>query len=302
LLYLAFRGVDWREIVRTVQGARVEYLALALCLITAASFIRSLRWRVLLSAEKSLPPVTVFWATMAGYLGNNFLPARAGEVIRTVLIGQAADLSKSFVLATALTERMMDVVALVLISLAALSALHGLPAELLKAVQVMSAVSLVGLAGLFVLPRLEGVIEKIARRLPVPETLRVKLVGMVAQFLVGLRALQHPGRALSFAGLTSVIWLSDALGTMVIAQALNLSLALPQALLLLAALGLASAAPSTPGYVGIYQFVAVAVLEPFGFSQSEALAYVLVAQAMMYVVVLVWGVLGLWRLTARSRL
>jgi glycosyltransferase 2 family protein len=138
LLYLAFRGVDWREIVRTVQGARVEYLALALCRITVASFIRSLRWRVLLSAEKSLPSGTVFWATMAGYLGNNFLPARAGEVIRTVLIGQAADLSKSFVLATALTERMMDVVALVLISLAALSALQGLPAELLKAVQVMS--------------------------------------------------------------------------------------------------------------------------------------------------------------------
>jgi uncharacterized membrane protein YbhN (UPF0104 family) len=77
---------------------------------------------------------------------------------------------------------------------------------------------------------------------------------------------------------------------------------LPQALLLLAALGLASAAPSTPGYVGIYQFVAVAVLQPFGFSQSEALAYVLVAQAAIYVVVLVWGVLGLWRLTARSRL
>jgi uncharacterized membrane protein YbhN (UPF0104 family) len=57
------------------------------------------------------------------------------------------------------------------------------------------------------------------------------------------------------------------------------------ALLLLAGLGLGSALPSTPGYIGIYQFVAVTVLTPFGFSRSDALAYILVAQFFNYLVV-----------------
>jgi hypothetical protein len=42
--------------------------------------------------------------------------------------------------------------------------------------------------------------------------------------------------------------------------------------------GLGSALPSTPGYVGIYQFAAVSALTPFGFSRADAIAYVLVAQ------------------------
>ena len=53
-----------------------------------------------------------------------------------------------------------------------------------------------------------------------------------------------------------------------------------------------SALPSTPGYVGIYQFVAVSVLTPFGFSRADAIAYILVAQALVYVVIALWGSLG----------
>ena len=61
-------------------------------------------------------------------------------------------------------------------------------------------------------------------------------------------------------------------------------------------MGLSSAIPSTPGYVGIYQFVAVAVLVPFGFPRVDALAYSLVLQIMNYAVVTFWGLLGLWRI------
>ena len=55
--------------------------------------------------------------------------------------------------------------------------------------------------------------------------------------------------------------------------------------------------PSTPGFVGIYQFVAVTVLVPFGYSQSEALAYILVSQVVYYAVVTALGIIGIWRLS-----
>jgi uncharacterized membrane protein YbhN (UPF0104 family) len=67
------------------------------------------------------------------------------------------------------------------------------------------------------------------------------------------------------------------------------------ALLLLAGMGLGSALPSTPGYVGIYQFVTVSILTPFGVSHDDALAYSFVSQALGYVVVLALGLPCLYR-------
>jgi uncharacterized membrane protein YbhN (UPF0104 family) len=67
------------------------------------------------------------------------------------------------------------------------------------------------------------------------------------------------------------------------------------AFLLIAGLGVGTALPSTPGYVGIYQFVAVTVLTPFGFSRTDAIAFILVAQVLSNIVIGVWGSLGLWR-------
>jgi uncharacterized protein (TIRG00374 family) len=271
-----------------------------------AFILRSLRWRVLLSAEKKVAPLTVFWATMAGYLGNNFLPARAGEVIRSAALGHKAGLSKSWVFATALTERLLDVIALILISLAALlvtgrlsaatSSAAGQSAWLARAWKILGIIGLLGLLTAIVLPRLEGWLRRALGRLPLPAGLHDKLLGVLTQFLLGMRAFQNWARATRFTGFTLATWLTDGLGSVLCAKALGLSMSLPVALVFLAAIGLSSAAPSTPGYVGIYQFVAVTVLPPFGFTRTSALTFIIVAQGLSYLVVTVWGLVGLWRL------
>lgn len=295
LLYLAFRRVDWVELWRTIRTASVGWLLLTVAVNTACYLLRALRWRVLLTAEQPVGFGTVFWSNMAGYLGNNFLPARAGEVIRSVALGRRAGISKSYVLATALTERILDVVALVTISLVAALVLGSSgagSAELVRAFRIMGIVGVLGLAFVIFAPRGEKLLRRLVVRLPGAG----KLDGMLTQFLLGLRALGSPGRVARFAALTAVIWLGDGLASVVVARALHLSLNLPQALLLLAALGLSSALPATPGYVGVFQFVAVTVLMPFDFTRSEALAFILVVQALNYVLVLVLGLFGLGRL------
>jgi uncharacterized protein (TIRG00374 family) len=299
-LLLAFRGVDWREMLTTIQRARFRYIALA-CLISTASYtIRGLRWRVLLSAEKTIPPGTVFWANMIGYLGNSFLPARAGEVIRSALLGQRAGISKSFVFATALTERIMDVVALVLISLVAAVSIAGVPLWLTSTAKVTGAIAVAGSVALYLAARSHARFAALLSRLPLPITFRARLAGVTEQFLNGARAIHHPSRALSFTAMAAAIWMMDALSSVVMAKALSLDLTVPQAFILLAALGLASALPSTPGAVGIFQLVAVTILIPFGFSRDSALAYILVAQAFGYLVITIWGTIGIWQLGARG--
>lgn len=299
LLYLALRGVAWDEMARTVRQARPDFLILACLALTVSYFLRGLRWRILLSTGKPVSAMTAFWATLVGYWGNNLLPARAGELMRSVMISRYAGLSSSYVFATAITERILDAIALVMISLVALRSLDGMPHWLLVASQVMSVLGLICMAGLFVMPRLEGWLDRMLVRVPLPNGLRDKLRELLSQFLLGMRAFQHRRRALAFTALAAAIWLLDAVVAVWVAHALNLHLAFPQALVLLAALGLASAAPSTPGYVGVYQFVAVTMLAPFGFSRNQSLIYILTFQAVSYAVVLSLGSLGLWRLGGR---
>jgi uncharacterized protein (TIRG00374 family) len=300
LLVLAFRGANWNEMWATAQRGNTAYLAIGCALLSSSGLLRGLRWRVLLSSERGLSAAAVFWATMVGYLGNALLPARAGEVIRSVLIGRHATISKSYVLATVLTERILDGLALLAIGSLGIAALPSVPAALLAASRTFLVVVVAGGLALLVLPSFRHVLPAWLARLPLKAQWRDRLGGMALEFLLGMRAFQHPRRALSFAALTASIWIEDSMLALVVARAFGLTLTVPQAVVFLASLGLSSAAPSTPGYLGIYQFVAVAVLVPFGFSQNEALVYILAFQMVSYVVVLTWGSLGLWRLSRIS--
>jgi uncharacterized protein (TIRG00374 family) len=297
LLVLAFRDVAWERLLETLRQGQAPLLALACVLLTISYFIRGLRWRVILSAERDIAPLTVFWATMAGYLGNSFLPARAGELIRSVLLARQSALSGSYVLATALLERFADVVALVAISLLVLAALGTVPGWLVTAAAAGAVVGLIGLIVLRLLPRFNDQLVALSARLPLPRRPRQRLRMLFAQFLLGLNALRDWGRLVGFAGLTVVIWLLDVVVAMVVGLAFSLPITAAEAVLLLAALGLASAVPSTPGYVGVFQFAAVSVLVPLGFTRDQALVEVIALQAVVYLVVIVWGAIGLWRLS-----
>src|SRR5689334_24747987 len=79
LLYFAVRGVDWAHVWTIIARAQWRYIVATALTISFSYFMRSVRWRILLNAEERLSVWTVFCATMVGYLGNNFLPARAGE-------------------------------------------------------------------------------------------------------------------------------------------------------------------------------------------------------------------------------
>jgi uncharacterized protein (TIRG00374 family) len=279
-----------------VRHAHQTYLVAACVACSVTYILRGLRWRVILSAAARVSPATAFWASMVGYLGNNFLPARAGEVLRSVLLSRRVGISVSYVFATALTERIGDLVAVAMMSLLAIVTLAATPSWLRLGATAIAIPGTVSLIALVALPRLTVPITGLVARLPLSERPALWLNTSLDRFLLGLTALQHVNRALSFLGLTGVIWIIDAMTALVIGHAFEITLTLPIALLLLAALGIASAIPSTPGSIGVLQFVAVTTLGPFGLSPSEAIVYIIGFQAVNIVVVVVWGLVGLWQL------
>jgi uncharacterized protein (TIRG00374 family) len=301
LLYYSLRGIDWRELARIVAGAEPSFLMVTVVLGTIALALRAVRWRILLNAEGAVSVSAAFWATAAGYFGNNFLPARAGELVRTFMISSRSGLEAAYVLATALSERAADAVALVLIAAVVLATLPEPPGWLAGAARPFALLALAAVIGIAVLPLLGHAGTSVLERVPFPVALRARLITAMEHALRGMRAFHDARRLSGFVALTAIIWCLDAIGSVSAARALGLHMPFAAAFLLLASLGLGSALPSTPGYVGIFQFVAVTVLVPFGFSRTDAIAYILVAQAMGYIVIGFWGALGLIRYRRASR-
>jgi glycosyltransferase 2 family protein len=295
LLWLSLRGIDWREVGRIVANASPGLLALSATIASITLFLRAVRWRVLLNAEGSIGVAAVFWATAAGLFGNNFLPARAGELVRTVIVSARSGLGNVYVLATALSERVADMLVLVIVSAAVLLTLPSPPGWMAGTAKPIAIAGLVGALAIAILPLCESPVRRTTARLPMPGRLRSTLLRAIEGGMRGVRAFHDARRLSAFLGLTFVIWYLDAVGAMIGASALGLRFPLTVAFLLIAGLGVGSALPSTPGYVGIYQFVAVSVLTPFGFSRTDAIAYILVAQALFFVVIGFWGSIGLWR-------
>jgi uncharacterized protein (TIRG00374 family) len=295
-LYLALRDLDWQNFFDTLKNAQYAYLPIVVLWSSASFLIRALRLRVLLTSEKPLPVLNVFWANMAGYLGNNILPVRAGELVRAAYLARKNYISASYALAVGLVERLMDLIALIVLGSLALSSIGVISPVFQNALKGVSVLGLIGLVAIFVLPHFEKQIGRLIMIFPMlKEAHKIKLDNFLRKFLGGLRSLHGFVRVAQFIGLTALIWLMDAVGAMLLANILKIPLLLQHAFVLLAALGLSSAIPSTPGYVGIYQFVAVTTLVPFGISQSDALAFILFSQILGYLIIGFWGLLSLWQ-------
>ncbi len=296
LLYYSLRGIEWRRVGLILRTAHLSWVASYCLLSSIALGLRAYRWRILLRAAGDVRISTAFWATAAGYFGNNFLPARAGEVVRTMMISSRCGLGKAFVLTTALSERMADAIALVTISALVLLTLPSQPGWLAGAAKPFALAGIGAVVAIAVLPWLEPFMLRLLSAVPLPSGLSKTLAHLIGQIVQGIRSFHDRRRVAGFLSLTAVIWCIDATGAVFIGRATGLAVSIPSAFLLITGLGLGSALPSTPGYVGIYQFVAVKVLEPFGIARTDAIAYILLLQASTYVVITFWGLLGLWRL------
>lgn len=302
LLTLALRGVDWKAFTVTMSGVDLRWVAVCLSIQFLALACRSFRWTLLLSAQAGPCFLTAFAGEAVGYLGNTFLPARAGEALRTVIVARRSGCAMAFVLGTAATERISDAVFAACLAFAMTLILPEVPAWVTGSAASLAAGGVGVILVLSHLPRVESVLSPILRRIPRIDVVLDKASHLAQGLSLGVRALfgHWPGLAL-FAGLTVAIWCLDTGVVVLSVHALGLSLTFPQAALFLTALGLSSAVPSTPGYVGMFQFVAVSVLVPFGFAPPQAIAAIILLQALGVIHVLVWGGVGWWVFSGSPR-
>ncbi len=108
-LYFAFRGQDFGEIRDSLSAVNLWWLVPALTMYFIGVWFRAVRWAVLL--RPLTPEVTsrsLFPTVIVGYMANNVLPLRTGELVRSYMVGKQYGVRKTSVLATIAVERIFD--------------------------------------------------------------------------------------------------------------------------------------------------------------------------------------------------
>ena len=217
-------------------------LVAAIGLYGLATLARGERWhRVLLLVDGRSSRSDAYSLTCVGYMGNNTLPARAGDLLKCVLTARRTELSTPEVLGAAVAERVLDAIALGAIFLV-LGGLvltdAGLPAAHAVALVLGGLAVLAGLA--LMLPRVRRGHPRIQRAIEFALTL-----------LRPSRALLSPAGAMLLIG-SLLVWVLEATVYATVARAVDLPLSGIDALYLVALTNLVALIPAAPGYVGTF--------------------------------------------------
>jgi uncharacterized protein (TIRG00374 family) len=284
--------VDLQRFVDAIRSANYWLLLAVFGILMLWTMIRGVVWRTILRGQASYKDV--FLTLCEGYLLNNFLPFRLGEVGRAFLLGRKSNLSFMQVLPTIIIERILDLIFAAIILLSAVPFVVGASGAGVIAILIGSAV-LAGLIVLYVLARNQSwalnAWSQLSRRWP---GLQNKGSGFISAVFFGLAILTDRRLFLKVLFWMSVNWMVALVEFYLLILAF-----FPQATLLWSQFGLGAVAfgnaiPSLPGAVGTFEGAFAGAITILSGDQSTALAAALTSHLFNY---LSTGVIGIFALS-----
>ena len=314
LLVILLYQVDLGDLKQAVVEARYAYVAPAVLIYFGAVFFRAVRWRYLLLPLRTFPVMRLYPVVIIGYMANNLLPVRLGEVVRAYYLGRQENFSTSSALGSIAAERLFD--GLTLLALTAFSAPWLLllgefdgAADVSRTTAIWLAAGLVAVFGGFLVfftllvsrPEFANLVEKCLDLLP--GRTRPAAVHFFRTFVSGMAVLRDPRKQAALAAYSVPVWLMEGAMYLLIAYSFNLDAyfastgALILAALLLTAISnLATAIPSAVGGIGPFELGAQQTLVALGVGASVAGAYAgFVHLAALWLPVNVVGLILLWK-------
>lgn len=286
------------KIWAALQRAQYIYVFPALALYFVGVGVRAARWHFLLRPIKTISARALFAPVVIGYMANDILPARMGELVRAYILGKQENVSKAATLVTIIVERILDGLTMLTFIVAGVLVLNVADAELNARLRVVGALFIVAILAFVFLagtsPRVERAADFFIQRLPA--AVRERARALTRALLDGLGVLRSPADSFAGFALSLVAWLFETAMYIVIAWGFDIVLPLPVFLIACAVANLATLAPSTPGYIGVFHAAVLYVLATlFGVDANLALSYAIVLHAALIVPITLLGLFYLWR-------
>ena len=301
-LYVALRGLDFGGMLTALKDAQYLWLIPGIAVYFVGVWVRSWRWHYLLRPLKKIPTRTMFPIVCIGYMGNNIYPARAGEVLRAVVLKRREGVPISASLATVIIERIFDgvvMLAFVFLNLPELARLtqdSGMLGTInIRDLALIGTLVFIGALAVFLLAAMfprptERIVNYLIDRI-LPKRFRGKARDLAMRFLSGLEALRSPQEALMIFLTSVLIWLLETGKYWFVMHAFTgmQGVTFFALMLMNGIVNLATTLPSAPGYIGTFDAPGIALLTAYGVNQAVAAGYTLVLHVALWLPITVLG-------------
>ncbi len=292
-LWLVLRSVDLSAAVDVLRTADRGWIGLMAVFIASDLAVRGLRWQRLVAPIGHVRYQSMLAYLLIGYLANNVLPARIGELVRSHYLGDREGLSRTTTLGTVVVERVVDFVVVVAIASAAIIVLS------VRGIVASAVLVGIGMAGLLATGVAVGIA---AHRLPGAERIAAaaerwpKFGELAGKLRGGLSVAGRPRTLAEALALSLVAWGVTVLSFAAAGQAIGVELTIGQASLLASGVALATAIPAGPANLGTFELAAVEIGKAVGVPAHEAFALALLVHAGILVLTSAGGLVALARL------
>ncbi len=273
---------DFSEMLPHIRTANYAFFLPVPVLLATNFLLRTMRWRLLFGGHHTTSLGNFFSALMIGNLFNNILPARGGEFVKIYLLGKTGGLSKSRILATVIAEKAADL--LIAIGLLAfLLATYPVPGWARKAGAVVGAIAFTAVCAIAILGLGGNGIAAACLRAAgfLPTRARTRIEFAMQQFLAGLSGLFSFGRSAYFLLASATIWMLELAIMYAVARAFTIDIFVTDLLFVMLMILFGNMVPSSPGYLGTFEFFGLNALAAIGVTGGGALGFVVVLHAIL---------------------
>ncbi|MCI0439665.1 MAG: flippase-like domain-containing protein [Chloroflexi bacterium] len=316
LLALFLLTVDIGRMFDAVLDANYWWLIPGVAMYLVSVLFRTLRWHVLLRHIRPIAVRRLYPVVVVGYMANNLLPMRLGELVRSYYVGEREGISKTAALTTIFVERVLDALILLffILIIALFVPLSGVAEGFGERSGIAWPLLVVGLSAPFVLVfgalvlfalyplKTRALALTMAR--PLPERLESRLAGLIDMFLHGLMPLRDPRTLAALFALSAPIWLFEAGLFFFTGFAFRMDPAFDNpgemavAMVLVTAIAnIGSSIPAAPGGIGLFELVAreTLVLMPLAsIDRPVAGGFAAVVHLALLLPMIVMGQVFLW--------
>lgn len=282
-LYFAFQNIDLNDLLKSFESINYFWIFVAIILLILYTYIRSLRWRLLLFSLKLVTIKDLFASNMIGYFGNSILPFKMGEILRGYAISRNNDLKTSTVLGSIVLERVCDLGGL-LILLFFVTLFYSFPYDIGLSLLISAAAILIVLILLwFISFKKELIMNKIKGTNLMDFKTVISFIKTLSSFSIGFSSLNSFRSFIYVSLLTFVSWFILYLVTYYTLLSLNLQIGWVEIAVVLLLTSMAMSVPAAPGAIGTHHFATYYVMNSLlGFSSIDSQTFAIVLHAVSY--------------------
>jgi len=283
-LWLAVRNADLSVVWSTLEEAKRGPVALAVLALLAVNGVQAVRWRDI-AASRNVSWGRFYEMVVSGVACNNVLPVRIGDLLRARWLATSAPMPSGRAFGTVVIDRSCDVAALFVLLLVGLAAVAS--SAWIVSIAVGTAIVLVGLVAVVLFARVYT--SRRSRERRSRGTVR-RLVRDTAEALAAPMGRRRPA---FWMALSLGAWTTWSLAAILVANAVGFHLGLVDALFVAGVMNLGVAIPSSPGFVGTYEWLGVAALGLLDVPSEQALAFSILMHACWYIPTTLLGLAAL---------